>query len=401
MGRADQMLIGDADANDWDSVALVQYPSRKAFIDMVTTPDYEKAHEHRESGLERTVLHRLHAARRRLLMGRKILFITTDQQRYDALGCNGGDDRAHAGRRRARGRRRSLRARVQPEHRVHAGALDDAHRPVRAHARCDRERRAAARRRAERSPRTCTTRPATAPRCSARRHFEPGFDCKLEWAENFMSERGLVGPYRGFEHAELAMHVPDGRQARAPALRQVARSTRTASRRRRGSRRCSPPSRAARPARPRRASTRSRATGTTPTGSPTARSRTSTRCPTTPTGSCGCRSPTRTTRGTRPRPSCTAATGATSTCRAGHPGIERGDRARARAEARALARAVGRQRAINAEGGPGSYRPQNVSARQHPRDQRDGAHHERADRRGVRSRAAPRRRARAGTPTPT
>ena len=23
-------------------------------------------------------------------MGRKILFITTDQQRYDALGCNGG-----------------------------------------------------------------------------------------------------------------------------------------------------------------------------------------------------------------------------------------------------------------------------------------------------------------------
>ena len=23
-------------------------------------------------------------------MGRKILFVTTDQQRYDALGCNGG-----------------------------------------------------------------------------------------------------------------------------------------------------------------------------------------------------------------------------------------------------------------------------------------------------------------------
>jgi uncharacterized protein (DUF1330 family) len=56
MGRADQVLIGDRDANEWDAVALVQYPSRKAFIDMVTTPDYEKAHEHRESGLERTVL---------------------------------------------------------------------------------------------------------------------------------------------------------------------------------------------------------------------------------------------------------------------------------------------------------------------------------------------------------
>jgi uncharacterized protein (DUF1330 family) len=55
MGRADQMLIGDADES-WDSVALVQYPSRKDFLEMVSTPEYEKAHEHRESGLERTVL---------------------------------------------------------------------------------------------------------------------------------------------------------------------------------------------------------------------------------------------------------------------------------------------------------------------------------------------------------
>src|ERR1700688_651294 len=39
-------------------------------------------------------------------------------------------------------------------------------------------------------------------------HFEPGFDPQLRWQENFMSERGLVGPYRGFDHAELAMHVP-------------------------------------------------------------------------------------------------------------------------------------------------------------------------------------------------
>jgi uncharacterized protein (DUF1330 family) len=55
MGRADQILIGDP-AEDWDSVALVQYPSRKAFVEMVSTPEYEQAHEHRESGLERTVL---------------------------------------------------------------------------------------------------------------------------------------------------------------------------------------------------------------------------------------------------------------------------------------------------------------------------------------------------------
>jgi uncharacterized protein (DUF1330 family) len=55
MGRADQTLIGDP-SEGWDSVALVEYPSRKAFIDMVSTSEYEQAHEHRESGLERTVL---------------------------------------------------------------------------------------------------------------------------------------------------------------------------------------------------------------------------------------------------------------------------------------------------------------------------------------------------------
>jgi uncharacterized protein (DUF1330 family) len=54
-GRADQILIGDSE-QDWDSVVLVEYPSRKAFIEMVTKPKYEEAHEHREAGLERTVL---------------------------------------------------------------------------------------------------------------------------------------------------------------------------------------------------------------------------------------------------------------------------------------------------------------------------------------------------------
>lgn len=54
-GRADQILIGDPEQG-WDSVVLVEYPSRKAFIEMVTIPKYESAHEHREAGLERTVL---------------------------------------------------------------------------------------------------------------------------------------------------------------------------------------------------------------------------------------------------------------------------------------------------------------------------------------------------------
>jgi uncharacterized protein (DUF1330 family) len=55
-GRPENVLIGDSDADDWDLVALVSYPSRAAFIDMVTSPKYEEAHTHRERGLDRTVL---------------------------------------------------------------------------------------------------------------------------------------------------------------------------------------------------------------------------------------------------------------------------------------------------------------------------------------------------------
>jgi uncharacterized protein (DUF1330 family) len=54
LGRADQVLIGATD--QWDSVVLVQYPSRKAFIEMTSTPEYERAHEHRAAGLEATVV---------------------------------------------------------------------------------------------------------------------------------------------------------------------------------------------------------------------------------------------------------------------------------------------------------------------------------------------------------
>ena len=55
-GRPEHVLIGDSEADDWDLVALVSYPSRAAFIDMVTSPKYEEAHTHRERGLDRTVL---------------------------------------------------------------------------------------------------------------------------------------------------------------------------------------------------------------------------------------------------------------------------------------------------------------------------------------------------------
>ncbi len=54
-GRGDQMLIGDPH-QDWDQVVLVEYPSRQAFIEMVSRKHYQQAHEHREAGLERTIV---------------------------------------------------------------------------------------------------------------------------------------------------------------------------------------------------------------------------------------------------------------------------------------------------------------------------------------------------------
>jgi uncharacterized protein (DUF1330 family) len=55
-GRPENVLIGDSEKDDWDLVALVSYPSRSAFIDMVTSSSYQEAHTHRERGLDRTVL---------------------------------------------------------------------------------------------------------------------------------------------------------------------------------------------------------------------------------------------------------------------------------------------------------------------------------------------------------
>ena len=61
-------------------------------------------------------------------MPRNILFVTTDQQRYDSLGLQRRHGGPHAGRRPAGGRGHQLPAGLQPEHRLHAGALLDADR---------------------------------------------------------------------------------------------------------------------------------------------------------------------------------------------------------------------------------------------------------------------------------
>jgi arylsulfatase A-like enzyme len=140
-------------------------------------------------------------------VGRNILFITTDQQRYDALGCNGGtiartpvvDALAASGIRYERAynqntvcmpaRSTMLTGQYVRTHGVIANGVPL---PEGAPSIAEYLHDAAGYRTA----------------LLGKAHFEPGFDQKYQWAENYMSERGMVGPYRGFEHAELAVHVP-------------------------------------------------------------------------------------------------------------------------------------------------------------------------------------------------
>ncbi len=50
-GRVDSMVIGESDA-DFDVVALVEYPSRKAFLEIVTSSHVTEIGEDRKMGLE-------------------------------------------------------------------------------------------------------------------------------------------------------------------------------------------------------------------------------------------------------------------------------------------------------------------------------------------------------------
>jgi uncharacterized protein (DUF1330 family) len=49
-GGCDEALIGPS-AREWDVVAIVRYPSRTAFLDMVGDPGYLETVHHRSSGL--------------------------------------------------------------------------------------------------------------------------------------------------------------------------------------------------------------------------------------------------------------------------------------------------------------------------------------------------------------
>lgn len=49
-GNAEGVALGVPAQHPWDYVALVRYPSRAAFLDMMTSPQYAAANAERENG---------------------------------------------------------------------------------------------------------------------------------------------------------------------------------------------------------------------------------------------------------------------------------------------------------------------------------------------------------------
>jgi arylsulfatase A-like enzyme len=135
---------------------------------------------------------------------RKILFVTTDQQRWDSLGCNGGtiartpvaDRLAASGINYARGHNQNvvcmparstmLTGQYVRTHGVYANGVPLPHDApsVAAHLHAHGYRTA----------------------LLGKAHFEPALDPAFRWFENRMVRDRSTGPYRGFEHLELAMH---------------------------------------------------------------------------------------------------------------------------------------------------------------------------------------------------
>ncbi|MBI3678007.1 MAG: DUF1330 domain-containing protein [Proteobacteria bacterium] len=55
-GNAEAVSFGDLKGARWDYVVLVRYPSRAAFLDMMTSDDYATANIHRENSVEDHVI---------------------------------------------------------------------------------------------------------------------------------------------------------------------------------------------------------------------------------------------------------------------------------------------------------------------------------------------------------
>ena len=140
-------------------------------------------------------------------MGRKILFITTDQMRFDALGCNGGkvartpaiDALAKDGVNYTRAHGQSvvcmparstmLTGQYVSTHGVWMNGV-----PL-----------------PEDAPSVAAYLKENANYATAligKAHFEPFVDFDLKFYENRMARNGEYGPHRGFDHMELSSHTP-------------------------------------------------------------------------------------------------------------------------------------------------------------------------------------------------
>ncbi len=53
-GDVDQQLLGDAPT--WDRVGVVKYPTRRAFIEMQSRPDFQRQHAHKDAGMAETIV---------------------------------------------------------------------------------------------------------------------------------------------------------------------------------------------------------------------------------------------------------------------------------------------------------------------------------------------------------
>lgn len=55
-GNGEAVAFGDIQADRWDYVVLVRYPTRAAFLDMVHSPEYAAANRHREQAVAKHVI---------------------------------------------------------------------------------------------------------------------------------------------------------------------------------------------------------------------------------------------------------------------------------------------------------------------------------------------------------
>ncbi|MFZ4809911.1 MAG: sulfatase [Ilumatobacteraceae bacterium] len=141
-------------------------------------------------------------------MGRKILFITTDQQRYDTLGCNGGtlsrtpvmDGVAAAGVRYERAHPQSVvcmpsrSTMITGQHpSTHGVWMNGVALP-------------------ETAPSVAEVLHSAGYRTAiiGKPHFEPFLDPFARFPENGFARQGTFGPHRGFEHFESATHGAAG-----------------------------------------------------------------------------------------------------------------------------------------------------------------------------------------------